>query len=146
MTKISTLGRSSDGVPGGRAVGMFPEYHGGGGCRTSLHRVLAGVLLASRMTATVGRSPMAVGLALLLCFAPFLASLRSLDDPFGQTEEGVNAAIWALGGRNIRELGWKEARYGALVKPLWPQSGYIYAHHPPLPVWLSRLWLVFGDS
>lgn len=85
-------------------------------------------------------------MAALLCFAPFLASLRSLGDPFGQTEEGVNAAIWALGGRNIQELGWRKARFGAVVRPFSPATGYIYAHHPPLPVWISRAWTAVGTG
>ena len=68
---------------------------------------------------------------------PLLFSIPSLGDPFGQSEEGVNAAIWALGGRNILEKGPVAARLGASVAPYPGTKDGIYAHHPPLPVWLA---------
>jgi hypothetical protein len=74
-----------------------------------------------------------------VCAVPLLFSVPSLGDPFGQTEEGVNATIWALGGRNILENGPVAARFGASVAPYPGTRDGIYAHHPPLPVWLAAL-------
>ena len=78
-------------------------------------------------------------LVLFICAIPLVFSVPSLGDPFGQTEEGVNAAIWALGGRNILEEGPVAASFGAKVAPYWSAQGGIYAHHPPLPVWMAAL-------
>jgi hypothetical protein len=75
----------------------------------------------------------------LICAMPLGFSLPSLFDPFGQTEEGVNAAIWGLGARNLLREGPLDAELGARVSPFpgpGPRVG-IYAHHPPLPVWVS---------
>lgn len=77
---------------------------------------------------------------------PLLFSIRSISDAYGQTEEAVNAAIWALGGRNILEHGPIDAKLGAMVAPYPGSGGGIYAHHPPLPVWLSAILQVFGTS
>ncbi|TMA71344.1 MAG: hypothetical protein E6J77_26390 [Deltaproteobacteria bacterium] len=74
---------------------------------------------------------------LVVCAVPLLFSIPSLGDPFGQTEEAVNAAIWALGGRNILEKGPVAARLGASVAPYPGTKDGIYAHHPPLPAWLA---------
>jgi len=84
----------------------------------------------------------------LVCTVPLWFSLPSLRDPFGQSEEAVNATIWGLGARNLISKGPVEARLGALVSPYpgaGPREG-IYAHHPPLPVWLSTLVQLFGDG
>ena len=75
---------------------------------------------------------------------PLLFSIPSLGDPFGQTEEAVNAAIWALGGRNILEKGPIAARLGASVAPYPGTKNGIYAHHPPLPVWLAAATQLAG--
>jgi hypothetical protein len=75
----------------------------------------------------------------LLCALPLGFSLPSLFDPFGQTEEGVNATIWGLGARNLLAEGPLDALLGARVAPFpgpGPRLG-VYAHHPPLPVWIS---------
>lgn len=77
----------------------------------------------------------------LLCVFPLGLSLPSLGDPFGQTEEAVNATIWGLGARNVLEEGPVAAWLGAKVAPFPGPGGRgdIYAHHPPLPVWLAAL-------
>ncbi len=72
----------------------------------------------------------------LICVMPLGFSLPSLFDPFGQTEEGVNATIWGLGARNLLAKGPLDSELGARVTPFpgpGPRVG-IYAHHPPLPV------------
>jgi hypothetical protein len=79
-----------------------------------------------------------------VCAVPLVLSAPSLGDPYGQTEEAVNAAIWALGGRNLREQGPVAARFGANVAPFRAANGGIYAHHPPLPVWVAALAQVPG--
>lgn len=84
----------------------------------------------------------------IACSSPIWPSLPLLSDPFGQTEEAVNATIWGLGARNMIELGPVAAKLGARVAP-YPGAGGrwgIYAHHPPLPVWVSALvQLVFHE-
>jgi hypothetical protein len=84
-------------------------------------------------------------LVALVVAAPLLFSLRSIGDPFGQTEEAVNATIWALGGRNILERGPVAAKFGALVAPYPGTGGGTYAHHPPLPVWISAILQLLGS-
>ena len=79
-----------------------------------------------------------VGLALVLaCLLPAALSKPSLADPYGNTEDGVNATIWALGGRNMLRKGIAEASFGADVSPWWNHTKNVYAHHPPLPVFVS---------
>ncbi len=75
----------------------------------------------------------------LICTIPLWFSLQTLGDPFGQTEEGVNNAIWALGGRNIVRRGPWSAKLGSLVAPYPGTGGGVYAHHPPLPTWTSAI-------
>src|SRR5262249_17994549 len=72
-----------------------------------------------------------------ICSVPFWFSLRTLNDRYGQTEEGVNNAVWALGARNIIHKGPWAAKLGAMVAPFPGAGGGIYAHHPPLPIWIS---------
>lgn len=75
----------------------------------------------------------------LLCALPVAFCLPSLTDAFGHTEEGVNATIWGLGARNLLAEGPMDSMLGARVAPFpgpGPRFG-IYAHHPPLPVWVS---------
>jgi hypothetical protein len=89
----------------------------------------------------------AVALA-LICTLPLMFSLPSLFDPFGQTEEGVNATIWGLGARNLLAEGPLDSELGARVAPFpgpGPRVG-IYAHHPPLPVWVSALVQLFTQA
>ena len=72
----------------------------------------------------------------VLALMPLVFSAPSLGDPFGQSEEGANAAIWALGGRNLLEdpIG---SRLGADVRPFHGTVDGRYADHPPGAVWLS---------
>jgi hypothetical protein len=82
------------------------------------------------------------GLALaLVCATPLFFSLPTLSDPLGQTEEMSNISTWAVGGRNLIRKGFWGAHMGADVSP-WGRTSAnpgIYAHHPPLPVWLSAV-------
>jgi hypothetical protein len=75
----------------------------------------------------------------LICTIPLWFSIQTIADPFGQTEEGVNNAIWALGGRNIIHRGPWSAKLGSLVAPYPGTGGGVYAHHPPLPTWISAV-------
>ncbi|WP_224366326.1 glycosyltransferase family 39 protein [Hyalangium versicolor] len=84
----------------------------------------------------------------VICAMPLGFSLPSLFDPFGQTEEAVNATIWGLGARNLLAQGPLDSQLGARVSPFpgpGPRPG-IYAHHPPLPVWVSALVQLFTLS
>lgn len=84
----------------------------------------------------------------LICAMPLGFSLPSLFEPFGQTEESVNATIWGLGARNLLAQGPLNAELGARVSPYpgpGPREG-IYAHHPPLPVWVSALVQLFTEA
>jgi hypothetical protein len=79
-----------------------------------------------------------------VCVVPIVFSAPLLGDPYGQTEEAVNAAIWWLGGRNLLEDGPVAARFGANVAPFRSANAGIYAHHPPLPVWAAALTQIPG--
>jgi hypothetical protein len=100
------------------------------------------VLLSAPSSTAAAQPPWWRVLALaLICAMPLGFSLPSLFDPFGQTEEGVNATIWGLGARNLLREGPLDAELGARVSPFpgpGPRVG-IYAHHPPLPVWVSAV-------
>lgn len=74
---------------------------------------------------------------LLACAMPLVFAWEHLSEPFGQTEEAVNATVWALGGRNILRSGLVEAGFGSRVAPYRGTGGGVYAHHPPLPVWVT---------
>src|SRR5258707_9826419 len=80
-----------------------------------------------------------------ICSIPLCFSLPTLGDPYGQTEEGVNNAIWALGGRNLLRHGPWSAKLGAVVAPYPGTGGGTYAHHPPLPTWTSAIFQVLTD-
>ncbi|MBL8956150.1 MAG: hypothetical protein JNK82_35580 [Myxococcaceae bacterium] len=81
-------------------------------------------------------------LPLLLSLVPALVALPTLSDPWGNSEESLNAAIWSLGAKNLVELGPSPSLRGARVSPHGGTKGDgVYAHHPPLPVWLSVLAL-----
>ena len=82
---------------------------------------------------------------LFICSVPFWFSAPTLLDSYGQTEEGVNNAIWALGARNIIRNGLWRAKLGAVVTPFPGAGGGIYAHHPPLPIWASGLLQLVTD-
>ncbi len=72
-----------------------------------------------------------------LCAAPAMASLPFLDAPVGQSEPSLNFSIWSLGARALLERGPVEAKLGAVVAPYPGRGDGVYAHHPPLAVWLS---------
>lgn len=71
-----------------------------------------------------------------MCLTPLLFNLPLVGDPYGTAEDGLNPAIWGLGARNILKPG-VDSKRGALIAPYPGTTGNgIYAHHPPLPVWL----------
>jgi hypothetical protein len=49
-----------------------------------------------------------------------------ISAPFGESHEGRNSAVWALGSRAMREDGLLESRFGARAS----ERG-VYANHPP---------------
>ncbi len=79
-----------------------------------------------------------------VCLVPLLFNLPLIGDPYGTAEDGLNPAIWGLGARNILKAGVASHR-GALVAPYPGTTGNgIYAHHPPLPVWLMVVPVALG--
>lgn len=81
--------------------------------------------------------PAVIGLALL----PLAVALPTLSEPWGNSEESLNAAIWSLGARNMLE----GRGLGTVVLPHGGTRGDgVYAHHPPLAVWLSALPVALG--
>ncbi len=81
--------------------------------------------------------PAVVGLALL----PLVFALPTLSEPWGNSEESLNAAIWSLGARNLLE----GKGLGTVVLPHGGTRGDgVYAHHPPLAVWLSAVPVALG--
>lgn len=90
-----------------------------------------------RLTALV---PAAVVVAVALGFVLVLSWDR-VTAPFGDSDEGVNAAVWATDSRAVRELGITESRLGGLRV-----DGTLYASHPPLIVVETALAeTVFGE-
>lgn len=75
------------------------------------------------------RSPAdVVGLALLavaVAALPLLAAGR-ITARFGDSDEGINGAVWAANSRALRELGLVESRFGGRRA-----DGSLYASHPP---------------
>lgn len=70
----------------------------------------------------------AVGLALVLVAIvalPLLAGGR-ITARFGDSDEGINGAVWATNSRALRELGVSESRFGGRRA-----DGTLYASHPP---------------
>jgi 4-amino-4-deoxy-L-arabinose transferase-like glycosyltransferase len=70
----------------------------------------------------------AVGLALVLVAIvalPLLAAGR-ITARFGDSDEGINGAVWATNSRALRELGVSESRFGGRRA-----DGTLYASHPP---------------
>ncbi len=75
-----------------------------------------------------------------LALLPLLFALPTLSEPWGNSEESLNAAIWSLGAKNLLEHGPQASLRGARVDPHGGTRGDgVYAHHPPLPVWLATL-------
>ncbi|WP_334142862.1 ArnT family glycosyltransferase [Rhabdothermincola sp.] len=75
------------------------------------------------------RSPAAVvGLALLavaVMALPLLAAGR-ITARFGDSDEGINGAVWGANSRALRELGVVDSRFGGRRA-----DGSLYASHPP---------------
>ena len=91
------------------------------------------------------RTPQSRRLAVAtLCLLPVLFALPVLGEPYGQAEEAVNASIWGLGARNLWALGPSAAKWGAVVAPFPGTHDGVYAHHPPLVVWLCALVAPLG--
>ncbi|MBK7859310.1 MAG: glycosyltransferase family 39 protein [Archangiaceae bacterium] len=85
--------------------------------------------------------------AAVLCLMPLALSLPTLSDAYGNSEESLNAAIWSLGAKNLLEKGPSASLRGAVVSPHGGTRGDgVYAHHPPLPVWLMALPVALGGS
>ena len=81
----------------------------------------------------------------LACALPLLVSAPTVGDPFVIAEDASNAAIWGLGAKNLLTLGWSEALRGARVAPDPGTMGNgVYAHHPPLAVWLMTVPVLLG--
>ncbi len=81
---------------------------------------------------------------LALCLVPLGFNATRLSEPYGTSEDSLNAAIWGLGARNLLARGVDSHR-GTLVSPYPGTTGNgIYAHHPPLPVWLMALPVALG--
>ncbi|MGZ4682056.1 MAG: ArnT family glycosyltransferase [Acidimicrobiales bacterium] len=102
------------------------------------------------------RSPQQVlGLALvgLACVLLLVLSWGRITAPFGDSDEGINGAVWSLSARSVRELGVVPSRLGG-----HRLDGSDYATHPPGIVietavaqviggdhpWSSRLPAVLG--
>lgn len=92
------------------------------------------------------RSGLLRGVALALCCAlPLAVSAPTLGDKYVIAEDAANAAIWGLGARNILEQGFGAALRGAKVAPDPGTTGNgVYAHHPPLPVWVMTVPVALG--
>lgn len=86
------------------------------------------------------------GAALALCCAlPLAVSLPTLGDKYVIAEDAANAAIWGLGARNLLAEGFGPALRGAKVAPDPGTTGNgVYAHHPPLPVWVMTVPVALG--
>lgn len=83
-------------------------------------------------------------LLLGLCVVPLAFSLPSVGEPYGTSEDSLNAAIWGLGARNLVTDPLHASR-GARVTPYPGTTGNgIYAHHPPLAVWLMVVPVLLG--
>lgn len=79
------------------------------------------------MTTTARRVPLlALALLVVLGAAFVLRNACDLDLPFGQSDEGLNAAVWGEGSRSYRELGPIESVFGGRRI-----DGRAYATHPP---------------
>ena len=80
-----------------------------------------------------------------VCLLPVAFAAPFLNDPYGTAEEALNATIWGLGARNLLHRGVEASVRGALVSPHPGTRGDgVYAHHPPLPVWLMVLPVALG--
>ncbi|MCX7620572.1 MAG: hypothetical protein N2037_06985 [Acidimicrobiales bacterium] len=63
-----------------------------------------------------------------------VASWSHIASPFGDSDEGINGAVWAYNARSLREMGLFESRLGGRRL-----NGTAYATHPPLLVLTTAL-------
>jgi hypothetical protein len=64
------------------------------------------------------------------CVLIAVSSVPVLRAPFGDNRDGVNAGVWGLASRELRE-SWSVSRLGAYAPHRVPTT---YVHHPPLVV------------
>lgn len=84
--------------------------------------------MATTVDPRTRRTVAAVLLALLA--VGFLAlSWSRITMVFGDSDEGINGAVWGADSRSLRELGIADSRFGGLRA-----DGTKYANHPPLLV------------
>jgi hypothetical protein len=117
-------------------VGDHPNVDAPGGANASpTIRVMA--------TDTDHRSRRVVTIVLLGGVAvAFLAlSWSSITAPFGDSDDGINGAVWGYDSRAFRELGPIESRFGGLRA-----DGTKYANHPPLIVVESAVVETIGGE
>jgi len=98
------------------------------------------------VTKVRGRLSRRLHIAVLVgaCLVPLAFFLPALGDPYGTSEDGLNPALWGLGARNLLAGGVASQR-GARVSPYPGTTGNgIYAHHPPLPVWVMTVPVALG--
>ena len=83
------------------------------------------------MSTNRGRRPDVVGLIVAIGVALVLLVLAwpRVSAPFGDSDEGINAAVWATNSRALREDGVVESRLGGRRL-----DGTSYATHPPFIV------------
>jgi hypothetical protein len=71
----------------------------------------------------------AIGLLVLLGVAFVAGGWSRIDAPFGDSDEGINGAVWGAGSRALRTDGIVDSRFGGIRA-----DGTRYATHPPLIV------------
>ena len=84
-----------------------------------------------------------------MCLAVLVVWLPDLDLPLGNSDDGRLVARSSLQARNFWELGPLESDFGARIDPYVrpgfgaeprtepPKAAVTYAHHPPLPVFVT---------
>ncbi len=85
--------------------------------------------MATRSTARRSESVAAAVLLGLTGLVFVTASWRHITGPFGDSDEGINGAVWAYNARSLREMGVVDSRLGGRRL-----DGTAYATHPPLLV------------
>jgi 4-amino-4-deoxy-L-arabinose transferase-like glycosyltransferase len=78
----------------------------------------------------VTHSKRALLLLSALVVAFIVQALPRVDEPFGNSHDGFNASVWALGSRELRTKGPVESKLGAQRDHNATERRY--AHHPPL--------------
>lgn len=76
-----------------------------------------------------GRNAVGFGVALLVALALVVLAWPRISAPFGDSDEGINGAVWATNSRALREAGPIDSRLGGRRL-----DGTSYATHPPLIV------------